>query len=170
MKRKETRKTKESLPLYGVGPIYVFVILLLDAIGIALSRLEIIPNIHPGKSEMLCVILGAVLIVASLGVFIQALIMSKLQEHIKSNHLVVTGIYAYMRNPIYSAFSFASFGVLLIYGNIILFPLLLVDWVFLTELMKNTEEKWLLARYGKEYIDYCRKVNRFFPWFSREKL
>jgi len=29
--------------------------------------------------------------------------------------------------------------------------------------MINTEEKWLKDLYGKEYIDYCKEVNRCIP-------
>lgn len=44
-----------------------------------------------------------------------------------------------------------------------------VYWLFLTVLMKHTEERWLLERFGREYEDYCRRVNRCIPWFPREK-
>lgn len=42
-----------------------------------------------------------------------------------------------------------------------------VFWPFLTALMKRTEEKRLLERFGQEYADYCRRVNRCIPWFPR---
>ena len=34
---------------------------------------------------------------------------------------------------------------------------------------KNTEEKWLREKFGKEYIDYCKDVNRVIPWFAKNK-
>ena len=40
-------------------------------------------------------------------------------------------------------------------------------WLFLTILLKNTEEKWLRELYGKEYEEYCRRVNRCWPWFPK---
>lgn len=45
-------------------------------------------------------------------------------------------------------------------GSPRLFPLPLVFWLFMTVLMKETEEKWLKDLYGAEYEDYCRRVNR----------
>lgn len=42
------------------------------------------------------------------------------------NHLVTTGVYACVRNPIYSAFLIACTGALMIYGNLYLFVLPLV--------------------------------------------
>ena len=34
--------------------------------------------------------------------------------------------------------------------------------------MKNTEEKWLTEHFGKEYINYCKRVNRAIPWFAKK--
>ena len=31
-------------------------------------------------------------------------------------------------------------------------------------LMKATEEKWLSDLYGSEYGEYCKRVNRCWPW------
>jgi len=38
----------------------------------------------------------------------------------------------------------------------------------MTVLLKLTEEKWLLDTFGEEYIKYCSKVNRVFPWFPKK--
>lgn len=35
--------------------------------------------------------------------------------------------------------------------------------------MKHTEEKWLAALYGREYADYCKRVNRCIPWFPKSE-
>lgn len=53
--------------------------------------------------------------------------------------------------------------------NYILLVLPFFFWIFLTVLMKNTEEKWLREKFGKEYIDYCKDVNRVIPWFAKNK-
>lgn len=37
------------------------------------------------------------------------------------------------------------------------------------KLMTATEEKWLRGKFGKEYIEYCKKVNRILPWISKNK-
>ena len=37
----------------------------------------------------------------------------------------------------------------------------------LTILMKETEEKWLLEKFGDDYEKYCKKANRIIPWFRR---
>ena len=40
-------------------------------------------------------------------------------------------------------------------------------WIFMTVLMKYTEEKWLKNLYGREYEEYCRRVNRCIPWIPK---
>lgn len=72
------------------------------------------------------------------------------------------------RNPIYTAFMFFCTGALFISGNIFFLPLFFFYWILMTVLMKNTEEKWLLELYGIEYANYCKKVNRCIPWFSKK--
>lgn len=54
-------------------------------------------------------------------------------------------------------------------GNFILLILPFVYWIFMTVLMKNTEEKWLSELYGDEYAAYCRRVNRCIPFPSKAR-
>ena len=89
---------------------------------------------------------------------------SRIGENIRRNNLVQTGVYAYVRNPVYSAFLMICSGVLLLEGNLWLLILPIIFWLCLTILMKNTEEKWLAALYGEEYSNYCKRVNRCIPW------
>ncbi len=46
-------------------------------------------------------------------------------------------------------------------------PLPFVFWVLLTVMMQAAEEKWLLAQFGDEYKEYCKRVNRCIPWFPK---
>ncbi|MGP1449285.1 MAG: methyltransferase family protein, partial [Filifactor alocis] len=86
---------------------------------------------------------------------------------LKENRLVTHGVYAYVRNPIYSAWIFICTGILLLGHDIWAFVLCPIFWAYLTVLMKHTEEKWLINQYGQQYLDYMKKVNRVFPWFPR---
>ena len=143
-------KNKEHLPLMGVGPVYVMSIIALTVIGIVLSVVDIL-NI--GKYDVLKIpfaILGVLLIALGVFMWLSANFASKLDDNIKSNKLVTTGIYAWVRNPIYSAFLLMCTGAILIANNIILLLLPLLYWIFMTVLMKNTEENWLLELYGQD--------------------
>ena len=110
------------------------------------------------------IIIGIVFILFGIYLWINAVIVCKLDDNIRSNKLVTTGVYAYVRNPIYSAVLLVFTGAIIIANNLYLLVLPVIYWTFLTILMKNTEEKWLLNLYGDEYINYCKKVNRCIPF------
>lgn len=157
-------KKEKHLPMCGVGPIYGAVIIGLTVLGIVLSSRNMIPFIRYKEITVVMLILGIGLIVCGIYLWYGAVIKDKIDDGIMNNRLVTTGVYAHVRNPIYSAFLIACTGVLLIYGNILLLFLPFLYWCFLTVLMRSTEEKWLRELYGKEYEEYCRKVNRCIPW------
>jgi len=80
-----------------------------------------------------------------------------------TRHLVVTGLYRYVRNPIYvavvaliigQAFLFAGIG-LLIYG--VLF------WIGFHLFVVGYEEPTLRRTFGQEYASYCANVPRWLP-------
>lgn len=47
--------------------------------------------------------------------------------------------------------------------NVWLLILIPIQWVILTVVIRNTEEKWLYELHGETYKDYCARVNRWFP-------
>ena len=159
---------KPHLPVYGVGPLYVGVILLLTAAGIWLSNAGCLPVVGAGRFRVPVAAVGALLILFGLCLWWRAVFRARVDVHIKSNTLVTTGVYAWVRNPIYAAFLLACTGAVLLADNLYLLVLPVVDWAYLTLLMKGTEEKWLTALYGQAYRDYCRRVNRCIPWFPKK--
>ena len=162
VKKGKNMKDKKHLPLFGVGPIYVVSIMLITALAAVASSKGIIPKIEFFRPVMLTV--GAIFIIAGIGIWLSAVFGSRMDKNIIENRLVTTGIYAYVRNPMYSGVMITCTGIILCCNNIILLVLPFVYWAYMTILMKNTEEKWLLALYGKEYEEYCKKVNRCIPF------
>ena len=156
-------KTKH-LPILGVGPMYVITIILMTVISIILSTTRMIPIITFTNIRWIFVLSGVLCFIIGITLWLKAVIIDRLDAHIIKNELVTTGVYAYVRNPVYSAFMFVCTGVLLIYGNLVLLVLPIIYWGFMTILMKLTEEKWLEDLYGKEYIQYRQRVNRCIPW------
>ncbi|MBR2703710.1 MAG: isoprenylcysteine carboxylmethyltransferase family protein [Oscillospiraceae bacterium] len=156
-------KKQDHLPVYGVGPIYVCVIAVLTLAAFLMRKL---PAFASGRTEELHVpllILGSVFILSGVALWVFAVPVSKIDDGIRENRLVTSGAYALVRNPIYSAAMIACTGVILTAGNAWFFVLPLLYWLFMTVLVKATEEKWLRALYGAEYEDYCRRVNRCWP-------
>ena len=94
--------------------------------------------------------------------------VQKINKKVKEKKLITSGVYGFVRNPVYSAFIFIFTGILLLTANYILLILPFVFWAYLTILMKNTEERWLKNEFGKEYEIYLNEVNRAIPWFRRK--
>ena len=159
---------KGHLPILGVGPLYVVTIILMTIISITLSATGIIPVITFANFQWIFILIGILCFVIGITLWLKAVIIDRLDAHIIKNELVTTGVYAYVRNPVYSAFMFVCTGVLLIYGNLVLLVLPIIYWGFMTVLMKLTEEKWLEDLYGKEYVQYRQRVNRCIPWKGKE--
>ena len=159
---------KNHLPILGVGPMYVITIILMTVISIILSTTRMIPIITFTNIRWIFVLSGILCFIIGITLWLKAVIIDRLDAHIIKNELVTTGVYAYVRNPVYSAFMFVCTGVLLIYGNLVLLVLPIIYWGFMTVLMKLTEEKWLENLYGKEYVQYRQRVNRCIPWKGKE--
>ena len=159
---------KDHLPILGVGPLYVITIVLLTIISIFLSATRFIPVITFTNMRWIFILIGILCFAIGITLWLRAVIIDRLDAHIIKNELVTTGVYAYVRNPVYSAFMFVCTGVLLIYGNLVLLLLPIIYWGFMTVLMKSTEEKWLEDLYGQEYIQYLQRVNRCIPWKGKK--
>ena len=160
-------KQKEHLPFFGIGPYYVGAIAIIAALGMILSRKGFLDSglIPVLKTPML--ILG--ILVALLGAFIWgcAFFFDRIDEAIKNNRLYTDGIYAWMRNPLYTGWMFIVIGVTMFAGNLWLLVLPFIFWALMTIMIKLTEEKWLHDRFGAEYDAYRQRVNRTWPWFPK---
>lgn len=157
-------KNNETLPVFGIGPILVFPMLLLSIILLILSFYNIIPSFKINELNLIFTIIGIILILTGALIWFLAVFKSKITREILDNNLVTSGIYSYIRHPIYSAFLFVSSGLIVFSQNIILFFLVFIYWIILCLGVKKTEEKWLLNKFGDEYIEYSKKVNRFIPF------
>jgi len=155
---------KNHLPLFGVGPVYAAVVIALTVAAAVISGTGVLASGQIARLRMVFTVAGILFIAAGVLLWVQAVIVAKIDSNIEKNRLVTTGVYAWVRNPIYSAIMIACTGVILIAGNAWFFVLPLFFWLFMTVLMKNTEEKWLLEKFGSEYAEYMKRVNRCWPW------
>ena len=156
---------KNALPVFGVGPIYAVSCLLLTVLGLLLKKNGFLDSGELPALKQVAMVIGGLLIFIGIAVWIYAVIIQKISDEIKVGHLVTSGIYSIVRNPIYLAFLCVCTGVLITAHNVFLLIFPVVSYIFLTILMKQTEEKWLLEKFGTEYVEYCKHVNRVIPWF-----
>lgn len=115
---------------------------------------------------MLKSILAVVLFIFGFTLWFRAIFKCRMVHSIRTNSLMTNDVYAYTRNPVYTAMlCIATSVVLCVVGFIMATVYIITVWVVLTLLLKNTEEKWLKKVYQDEYLQYCQRVNRVFPKF-----
>jgi protein-S-isoprenylcysteine O-methyltransferase Ste14 len=78
-------------------------------------------------------------------------------------HLVVTGLYRYVRNPMYVAVLSFIFGQGLLFGSVRLLEYGLVVWLGFLAFVLLYEEPALRRQFGKEYEEFCAHVPRWIP-------
>ena len=157
-------KNKEHLPIFGIGPFLVAGMALTTAIAIVLFYYIFNIGTLNSFSAMLLCAAGVVLIITGVDVWFIRAVRSNMDKNIKENRFKTTAIYAWVRNPMYSGWWILFSGVSLLWHNILLLPVIFINWGIMTIVLKNTEEKWLHNFYGQEYEDYCKHVNRCIPW------
>ena len=111
--------------------------------------------------------IGGVLMILGAVIWYIGALRSGMDESITENKLKTTGIYSWVRNPMYSGWWIALTGISLMWHNIFLIPVFFLNWAIITLVLINTEEKWLLNLYGEEYSNYKKRVNRCIPWKRR---
>ncbi|NJP39639.1 isoprenylcysteine carboxylmethyltransferase family protein [Oscillospiraceae bacterium HV4-5-C5C] len=157
----------KHLPLFGPGPIYVSVLIAVTVLSGWLTRQSWLASGYFPALRLPFMILAALFISAGDILWLLAIFQSRIGTRIQNHQLVTNGVYAWVRNPIYSSFLLICSGVLLLEVNLWLLILPLCFWLFLTLLLRRTEERWLRNAYGNAYLAYCRRTNRCLPWPPR---
>lgn len=155
MKIKNALETKIPPPVYG----------LLTAISIWWLN-ELLPNftLLPFTLKPL----GIVIMVSGFSLDLMALLQFTKQHTSvnplhpdKADHIVVTGLYRYTRNPMYLGLLIALCGWCIYIGNIASFVCLPVFVWLLNRMQIQPEEQILLQKFGQPYKDYLRQVRRW---------
>lgn len=162
-------KQKEHMSLYGIGPVYGAIIITLTVAAVFFRNAHLFESGRLTALKVPLIVLGVILILLGVFMWVQAVIIAKIDDGIKQNELVTTGIYGWVRNPIYSAIMIACTGVVLMCANAFFLLLPFVYWLLMTVLVASTEEKWLRELFGSSYNDYCKHVNRCIPWKRKHK-
>jgi protein-S-isoprenylcysteine O-methyltransferase Ste14 len=116
-------------------------------------------------------ILGGLMIAAGLPVLLDSFARFAIQglgtpaPVAPPQHLVVTGLYRYVRNPMYVAVLSLVFGQALLFGSLPLLEYGLAVWLGFFAFVLVYEEPTLRGKFGEEYDDYCARVPRWIPRF-----
>ena len=115
---------------------------------------------------------GIILILASLPVLLDSFARFALQgigtpaPLLPTRHLVVTGLYRYIRNPMYVAVVGLIAGQALLLGNRALLFYAIIVWMAFQIFVLLYEEPVLRKTYTAEYEVFCRNVPRWIPRLS----
>lgn len=114
-------------------------------------------------------ILGGLLIVVGLPMLLDSFARFAIQglgtpaPVLPTRHLVVTGLYRYVRNPMYVGVSAIVFGQGLLFGDVRLFAYGFFIWLASHLFVVGYEEPKLRKTFGEEYLEFCGNVPRWIP-------
>jgi protein-S-isoprenylcysteine O-methyltransferase Ste14 len=83
-----------------------------------------------------------------------------------TKHLVVTGLYRHVRNPMYVAVVTICLGQALLFADLRLIAYALIVWLGFHAFVTLYEEPTLKETFGEAYENYCRNVGRWRPRLS----
>lgn len=161
---KNYNKEGQKLPLFGIGPYMIFGMGVVTLMGIVLFGYILKIGVLEAPWIMPFRIVGVLLILSGLLIWFIGAMRSDMDNHIESNKLKTGGIYAWVRNPMYSGWWITFAGITFMWHNVCMLILPLINWIIMTVTLINSEEKWLLNLYGAEYEAYRTRVNRCIPW------
>jgi len=114
-------------------------------------------------------IFGALLLLAGIAVLADSFVrfatkgLGTPAPPLPTQHLVVSGLYRYVRNPMYVAVAAAIFGQSLIFGNLTLLAYAAFVCLCFHLFVIGYEEPSLRARFGIQYENFCAAVPRWIP-------
>ena len=87
------------------------------------------------------------------GIIIGAIATIEKKGYAEPDHLITSGIYSKLRNPMYLGIIFIHVGLPLFFGSMITLLSALI-WIPMIILWKHWEEKHLEKKFGEEYLIY----------------
>jgi hypothetical protein len=152
---------KKGMLIYKIrGPVYAHFALIMLAFYLIFREL---------KSELFFLLSGMILII--IGEAIRLWAASYIgtcgrKFNLDVADLSISGPYSYVRNPIYLGNFIWAFGFVVLTKLWFLLPYFFGWLIVLYIFIIPDEEKYLLAKFGKKYSEYTKRVNRLFPKFS----
>jgi protein-S-isoprenylcysteine O-methyltransferase Ste14 len=80
-----------------------------------------------------------------------------------TRHLVVTGFYRHVRNPMYVGVVGVILGQALLFGDIRLLAYVVLVWLCFHAFVLGYEEPTLRRQFGDDYAAFCKHVPRWIP-------
>ena len=125
-----------------------------------------VPFMHNTELDFSMDLAGLLIIVAGQGVRAAVIGLAYIKrggvnKTIYANKLVTNGLFAHCRNPLYVGNLLILTGLLVIFNNPWVYLVGGGFFVFSYASIVLAEEFFLLQKFGNEYIEYCKRVNRW---------
>lgn len=88
------------------------------------------------------------------------------KRKVHAETLVKNGMFAHCRNPLYLGNILIVIGLGIFANSILFYYIGIPLFIFMYMAIIMAEENYLTDKFGEEYIEYCRNVNRFMPNLS----
>jgi protein-S-isoprenylcysteine O-methyltransferase Ste14 len=157
-------KEGQKLPLFGVGPYIVYGMAMVTILGIVLFSYVLKVGMLNAPWTYIFRVTGGIFVALGAIIWYIGALRSDMDNNIAENKLKTDGIYAWVRNPMYSGWWILITGISLMWANAWILITPVINWMIMTIALKKTEEKWLLDLYGDQYVAYLKQVNRCIPW------
>jgi protein-S-isoprenylcysteine O-methyltransferase Ste14 len=152
---------------WGIGPkftcisvVYAASVFLLNHIYFPFLRFTLF-------STTINMIVGSVLVVIGIPIFL--LPTFTIDRYFYEGKLCTTGVYAFLRHPIYGAWiTWIVPGIVIIRGSMLGISIPIFMYFVFRSLI-DKEEKYLEMKFGEEYLDYKRTVGAVFPKLWKKK-
>ncbi|NOT50357.1 MAG: isoprenylcysteine carboxylmethyltransferase family protein [Chitinophagaceae bacterium] len=77
--------------------------------------------------------------------------------------LVTGGIFNHCRNPLYLGNIFMLLGLGILANSLVYVVIVIPVFLFIYQAIVSAEEDFLQKKFGADFIEYCKKVSRWFP-------
>lgn len=142
--------------------------IIMKIVTILVSIVEVISiTLNTSRMPLVVRVIGILLVFAGTVIFVCAVITMRdswragVSETDKTE-LVTRGIYHISRNPAFLGFDLVYIGILLMFFNWVLCGVSAFAMIMFHLQIVNVEEDFLIVAFGDTYLDYKRKVNRYF--------
>jgi len=106
--------------------------------------------------------IGWPLIVAGIGLSLWSVLEVREMDIAAPNKLLTSGPYAYSRNPMYVGWMLIYLGISLVANSVWIIGLFPIVAAYIHFVNIRREERTLEQAFEDHYIEYCRRVRRYF--------
>ena len=148
---------------WGIGPKFAVISLIIGIVAIIINS-YFFPTLflRYNPFTFLC---GAALILLGAATCLKAAV--QVHQAFNQGKLITSGIYAYVRHPVYAVWILLKApGLILVTGFLLLIVMPFVMYALIRILIVE-EDNYLEQKFGEEYLEYKKRVNSIVPKLAK---